>query len=92
MQEQKQSDKAKYAGNTACRHGQDLLGTVADTDSIENSNRRKKTNRMPGQNSQDAEMKQDTAPDELPTSQKLAGLAAPGIGVTIKAQDASTDK
>src|SRR3546814_3224846 len=84
-------DEADGGEDAARDNREKLLGFHAQAERMVDFRWRQEAEEMAEEKSEDAEMEQDAAPDELLAPEKLARLGAPGVLAAIEACPASEE-
>src|SRR3546814_94533 len=85
-------DEADGGEDAARDNREKLLGFHAQAERMVDFRWRQEAEEMAEEKSEDAEMEQDAAPDELLAPEKLARLGAPGVLAAIEACPASEEE
>ena len=89
MQKHDKPDQTHDTRGAANDDGRQLLGGRGYSNHLEQEYRGQQTAHMSEQDDENADMEQNTAPDELTAAQQLTRLAAPGILLAIETDEAA---
>jgi hypothetical protein len=89
MNQDQQADEGDRSHHAACDHRDGLFRAMFDTEPVPHRNRRKQARKVPEEQAQDADMKQDAAEPQIATMEHLRAIRLPRVLLALEAREAA---